>query len=266
MGNFNNSKDQFTELLFENRNKNYGAYAMRKSYDRRMLISTGVTVTFLLIAIILPKLFGTNKDVVVLDKPRDTVKVVNIILDPKVDPPKPEPTTPPTAPPKGSAGLSVTPMDTTKIVEVDTNKYDPNKIVGDPKGVDTTGQMAFHPGKGKDTNGIVPFDTNTVVSVPEVNPEFPGGLKALYKFLKDNIRYPEFAKENEISGTVYLSFVVGRDGSITDIIPMNKVLGGLDKEAIRVAGIMPKWKPGMMGHETVKVKYSIPVKFVWNPH
>jgi periplasmic protein TonB len=261
MGNFTNSKAQFTELLFENRNKNYGAYVIRRDYDRRLLVSTAVTVAFFLLAIILPKLFGgVVQEISLSENPIDTVRVIEMNLDPKTDTPKSDPP-PKTATPKGNTGLAINPVDSNAIVKEDTTDYDPFKI-GDPKGTDTTGTIAFNSGTGKDTL-TQKKDTNVIVTVAEVNPEFPGGMAALYKFLKDNIKYPRQALEDEISGTVYLSFVVNRDGSITDIVPMNKVYGGLDKEAIRVVGLMPKWKPGMMGHETVRVKYSIPVKFAY---
>jgi protein TonB len=268
MGTFNNGKAQFTELLFENRNKNYGAYAMRRSYDRRLLVSTGITVSVLLMAIIMPKLFGNSQLVTVDDPTKRKVVITEVNLTPKEEKKKEvveQKKVEPTQQPKGQkSALPVTPMDTTKkVADADTVKYDPFAKTGDPKGKDTTTVMAFNTG-GNDTGTVK--KKKEIVNVAEVNPEFPGGMAALYKFLKDNIKYPPIARENEISGTVYMSFVVGEDGSISDVQNLNKVAGGLDKEAIRVVSMMPKWKPGMMGHETVPVRYNIPVKFVWNPH
>ena len=221
MGNTNNSKDRFNELLFENRNKNYGAYVLRRNYDRRLIVSMLCTLSFLVVAMFAPHFFNGPK----LD-----LSPVN------------------------------TKHDSLKIVDVDTAKHDPLAGHGDPKGIDTTHKMIIAGnGTGPDTMKI--RKKKEIQSYAEVNPEFPGGLKALYEFLKKNIKYPKVAIENEITGTVYLSFVVDEDGSITDIKNLNALAGGCDKEAIRVAGLMPKWKPGKMGNEAVPVRYSIPVKF-----
>lgn len=97
--------------------------------------------------------------------------------------------------------------------------------------------------------------------VVEQQPEFPGGLEALYKFLRDHIVYPEPAKEIGIMGTVYVSFVVERDGSISHIKILRSPHPLLSEEASRVLSIMPSWNPGKQRERAVRVSVSIPIKF-----
>ena len=259
MGNTNNSKDRFNELLFENRNKNYGAYVLRRNYDRRLIVSMLCTLSFLVVAMFAPHFFnGPKLDLSPVNTKHDSLKIVDVHLPEKKKEIVEQKTS--TEKPKGENKAAPHPIDTNKIVDVDTAKHDPLAGHGDPKGIDTTHKMIIAGnGTGPDTMKI--RKKKEIQSYAEVNPEFPGGLKALYEFLKKNIKYPKVAIENEITGTVYLSFVVDEDGSITDIKNLNALAGGCDKEAIRVAGLMPKWKPGKMGNEAVPVRYSIPVKF-----
>lgn len=95
----------------------------------------------------------------------------------------------------------------------------------------------------------------------EFMPEFPGGQKALFKWLSKNIKYPVVAQENDICGTVFVGFVVDRDGSITNVKVLRPVDPSLDKEAIRVVKAMPKWKPGRQRNNKVRVSYTVPIRF-----
>ncbi len=101
-----------------------------------------------------------------------------------------------------------------------------------------------------------------VFMVVEKMPEFPGGDAALMKFLNDNVNYPAIAQEHGIQGRVYVSFVVGKDGSIRDVAVGRGVDPALDNEAIRVVKKMPKWNPGQQRGKPVNVKYMLPVNFV----
>ena len=105
-------------------------------------------------------------------------------------------------------------------------------------------------------------EEETIYNVVEDQPEFPGGMQALMKYLKDNIKYPSISRQNNSQGRAYINFVVNTDGSITDVEVMkstNDVY--LDKEAVRVVSAMPKWKPGRQQGKTVRVKYTLPVMF-----
>jgi protein TonB len=95
----------------------------------------------------------------------------------------------------------------------------------------------------------------------EEYPEFPGGEKALYEYIKNNIRYPEVARTSGITGTVYVQFVVEKDGSISDVKVLRGIGGGCDEEAVRVVKSMPKWKPGKQRGQPVRVYYTLPIDF-----
>ena len=103
-----------------------------------------------------------------------------------------------------------------------------------------------------------------VISNPETLPGFPGGLTAFSKFLAANLRYPAIARENNIQGRVFLSFVVEKDGSLSDIKVARGIGGGCDEEAVRVIAISPKWNPGMQNGKAVRVSYTVPVFFQLN--
>lgn len=108
-----------------------------------------------------------------------------------------------------------------------------------------------------------PLDANTdeVFKVVEVNPEFPGGEEALYKYLAENIKYPVMAKNNKVEGRVYITFVIEKDGTVSDAKVLRSVNEELDAEALRVINAMPKWKPGMQRGVPVRVQYNIPISF-----
>ncbi|NLH28589.1 MAG: energy transducer TonB, partial [Bacteroidales bacterium] len=103
--------------------------------------------------------------------------------------------------------------------------------------------------------------TEEIFVVVEEMPEFPGGQSALMKYLSENIRYPVIAQENGIEGRVICSFVVERDGSITDVQVVRGVDPSLDKEAVRVIQSMPKWKPGKQRGKPVRVRFTLPIVF-----
>jgi protein TonB len=100
-----------------------------------------------------------------------------------------------------------------------------------------------------------------VFDVVEQMPSFPGGPSALMQYLSSNIKYPVVAEENGVQGRVVCTFVVERDGSITDVRVIKSVDPSLDKEAVRVVKSMPKWIPGKQNGSAVRVKYTVPVTF-----
>ena len=100
-----------------------------------------------------------------------------------------------------------------------------------------------------------------IFTVVENDPEFPGGMEALYKYLLTSIKYPTIAKENNITGRVYVTFVVEKDGSIANPRILRDIGGGCGQEAIRVVNAMPKWKPGKQRGKAVRVQFNLPVSF-----
>ena len=97
--------------------------------------------------------------------------------------------------------------------------------------------------------------------VVEEMPSFPGGEKEMYRYIGKNIEYPRMAKESGISGRVFVTFVVEKDGRVTDVKVLRGIGGGCDEEAVRVIKSMPRWKPGKQRGKPVRVQYRMPIKF-----
>jgi TonB family protein len=104
-------------------------------------------------------------------------------------------------------------------------------------------------------------DKNKIFSAVEQIPQFPGGTQAFYRFLMTNIRYPATAFEKHIQGKVFLTFVIEKDGGLTDIKVIRSVSPDIDAEALRVMNMSPKWVPGIQNGKPVRVMYTIPISF-----
>ncbi len=105
-------------------------------------------------------------------------------------------------------------------------------------------------------------DEDVIHNIVEDQPEFPGGMQALMKYLQENIKYPRISRENNSQGRTYVQFVVNTDGSIQDVTVMKSSSDVyLDKEAVRVVEGMPKWSPGMQAGKPVRVRFTLPVLF-----
>jgi periplasmic protein TonB len=105
---------------------------------------------------------------------------------------------------------------------------------------------------------------DVIFTVVEDQPSFPGGDEARMRFLQENLRYPTMAREAGIQGTVFVTFVVERDGSVTDVRVLRGIGGGLDEEAVRVVRMMPRWNPGRQRGQAVRVQFNMPIRFVLN--
>lgn len=97
--------------------------------------------------------------------------------------------------------------------------------------------------------------------VVEDMPTFPGGDEARIRYLAENIRYPQMARESGIQGTVFVTFIVERDGTVTDVRVLRGIGGGCDEEAVRVIKSMPKWNPGKQRGRPVRVQFNMPIRF-----
>jgi TonB family protein len=95
----------------------------------------------------------------------------------------------------------------------------------------------------------------------ETPPKYPGGIPDFYKFIGNNLKYPEAALKNKVEGKVLTTFIIEKDGSISDIKVEKKLGSGTDEEAIRVLKLAKKWEPGMVNGKPVRVKYNIPINF-----
>jgi protein TonB len=112
----------------------------------------------------------------------------------------------------------------------------------------------------------IPFEEPVIIDdtpfvVVEQMPEFPGGLNELYRYIGKNINYPQVAKEVGIQGTVFVKFIIERDGSISNVELLRSIGGGCDEEAMRVIQAMPSWSAGLQLGKPVRVSYNLPVKF-----
>jgi TonB family protein len=105
-------------------------------------------------------------------------------------------------------------------------------------------------------------DDNEVFTVVEEQPYFPGGDEARHKFIEENIHYPDSALKNKIQGKVFVTFIVEKDGSLSNVRVLKGIGGGLDEEAVRVIKMMPKWIPGRQRGTPVRVQFNVPIKFI----
>ena len=268
-------KSDFLDILFENRNKEYGAYDLRRQYDKRVrnaVIGSAILMVCVIAGyainnyIIQRERDNPNKAPVIEQIKMEDVKLPD---DPKTPPPPPPP---PAPPPPVKPSVQFTPPVIKKDEEVPEDEVPPkikeieNKAIstktveGDPNGID--------PGLLDDSKGTgvveapPPPPKEEIFTFVEQPPTFPGGEEALAKFLSKNIHYPRVAQENAISGTVFVQFVVDSEGNIKDVKTVGAAKGGgLEEEAIRVVKIMPKWKAGKQNGRQVSVQFNLPIRF-----
>ena len=119
--------------------------------------------------------------------------------------------------------------------------------------------IAMFCGFGAKAQKVV-FD-DEIYTVIEVAPEFPGGIDSMFAFISRNIKYPEEALKNNISGRVFVTFVVEKDGQVTNARVLRDIGGGCGQEALRVVKSMPKWKPGTQRGNPVRVQFNLPISF-----
>jgi protein TonB len=244
------------EIVFEGRNKAYGAYFVRKKYNRVMLSALGFATATLVLGISIPLILKILKT----KSAEEVVNIkVNLTAPPPINPHTPPPPPPPPPPPKPLIKeLKVTPPVIAK-VNVDTT-------IATVKQVQQTNVGNVNQ-KGKDTMIIQPVappstigdDADKIFTIVQQKPEFPGDIN---KWLADHIDYPEQAKDANIQGTVYVSFVVEKDGSVTAVKILRGVNTYLDDEAKNKVMSMPKWKAGEQNGHAVRVQYMLPVHFV----
>ena len=123
-----------------------------------------------------------------------------------------------------------------------------------------TGNVGGVTGNASEGSGNEVLDVIGVDSYPE----FPGGMAAWAKFIQKNLRYPYPAQDAGVQGKVFLSFVVEKDGTITDVKIVKGIGYGCDDEAMRVIKKSPKWKPGAQNKQTVRVRYNMPINYMLN--
>jgi periplasmic protein TonB len=248
-----NYVDDIDDIIFRNRNKEYGAYHMRKKYNKYLLIATLIAVVSFVLAFVLPS--------IIFSKPEKHLQESPLFSEYLYTPPpenmkKPEDVNPIQMRKIQQMAKFVIPEVTTKIEE-ETNNFSTESKTGDSAsdGNSSTGssQGTLDGGGG---------DPNAVYTYVEEAPSYPGGENARMLFLRNNIKYPKLALQNKIQGKVYISLIVEKNGSLSNIQILQGIGAGCDEEALRVVKLMPKWKPGKtQGHE-VRVIINMPVNFV----
>lgn len=140
----------------------------------------------------------------------------------------------------------------------------PSQASSRPNKTTQNGQNKPEPVRSEPLYKPQPVNRNSVYDVVEQMPSFPGGISGLRTYLSQNTRYPAEAQETCVQGRVVVSFVVEKDGHISDVTVLRSVDPSLDKEAVRVIRNMPRWSPGKQGGEPVRVRYTVPVSFRLN--
>ena len=252
-------KRQWIDIVFEGKNKAYGAYELRnenpKTTLRALIIGTiifGLAVSAPLIISFLPA-FSKNEEV--LDQ-----KIVTIKLPPKEEQPKDLPPPPP-PPPKVDQVKFVKPVvakteeiveEPPKVEEIKDKNLGKETIKGDPDA-----ELSVEP-PGNGPSEVVEEDNNIYNTAGiQVSPEFPGGIQKFNNYIRNNFQFPE--DENFPGGKVLVSFVVEKDGSLTDIRIIRDPGFGTAKEAERVLKRSVKWTPGEQNGKKVRCQYSLPI-------
>jgi periplasmic protein TonB len=245
----------FDEIVFEKRNKEYGAYRLRKKYSRNLLIGMIIGVIILGTAVIAPYINAKALE----NRQKRAENLVQLKME-NIDAPQDnvEPPPPPPPPPaetvKQAQYVAPEVVDTIK-PEEKTQLMTADQAQTEVKNEEVTVQEEVQEEVKEEE---APAEVFVVV---EEMPSFPGGDPALMKFINDNIVYPEIAKENNIQGRVVLKFCVTYKGTVDQVQFLKHVDPALDAEAERVIKMLPTFKPGKQGGKAVNVWYNVPVVF-----
>lgn len=271
----------YLDLLFQNRNKQYGSYVLRRDANRIRLLSLFTVFGLFIVGIFISYWIKSNTPAATnhMDTQiiHDPVVMTTIVLPER----QPEPVLPE---PAGSAPAAATEKFTPPIITnepviaeedilKDINTFE-DKLAGnlhyegDAGGLLIAKQDALPNigGNGilngtNNGSGTEADDSKKVYQTVSVMPEFPGGSAALRAYLKKGLNYPEAAIYAQISGTVLVEFVVNEHGAIEQAVVIKGIGGGCDQEALRVINAMPRWSAGKVGDKTVKTRYKLPITF-----
>lgn len=263
----------WTEMVFEGRNKEYGAYRLRKNAGKRNLYSL-ITIFIAALAIwggisLVKFVESRTKSVA-----QTSVAEVSALNQPKKKAEVKQQKVKLEQPEKVVERVKSSVKFTAPVIKKDDEVKPEDELKTQEELMSTKTAIGALDVKGNDdANGEV-LKLKEAVAQPEPKPEvekvfdvveqmpsFPGGPSALMEWLSNNVKYPVVAQENGVQGRVVVSFVVERDGSITDVKVVRGVDPSLDKEASRVVRAMPRWIPGKQNGSAVRVKYNVPVAF-----
>lgn len=265
-------------IVFENRLQEYGAYQIRRDYFRTVLISFLGALFFAGAITIIPTVLYSYFKANFVKKVIPTTELIpvdpNLIYQYKKETVKTETPSFKEKPAQSFSNNNVEKVPVVVNKEIksdDLNKKKnivDNGVIGDEKG--DAKVLIYNPGGngsggGNDLgNGKDDFEDSKPSLIADKMPEFAGGEEALFNFIRKNINYPSFEKSELISGTVYITFVINKNGKVENAVITRGVKGGkgLELEALRVINKMPDWIPGQTNNKRVKVQFTFPIKFV----
>lgn len=263
-------KASLDDLVFEGRNKMYGAYLLRRLYNRHIATATAISVTIfalLLSAPLIARMIRGGEDHTEVITHAKVVSLADLPPPPPTEVPPPPPPPPPVEPPPPPvrATQQFTPPVVKRDEQVEKQEIPDQELLAK---VDAgTATVEGNPDAPVDLGvlegtGIVEevVETKPYTWVEQM-PTFPGGDGEMMKYLGKNIRYPPVAQRNGLEGLVVLSFTVSATGQISEIEVLKSLGGGTDEEAVRVVKTMPKWTPGKQNGRAVPVKFTLPVRF-----
>lgn len=249
-----------TELVFANRNKEYGAYVLRTNYNKTTAQALLISISFFVLAISAPviiRMIGSGVEKM-NEKPVEVT--VELKDPPPLDKNEPPPPPPPPPPPTIETVKFTPPIVVDKEIAEEEQPPPQEKLSETNVGVVTQ----------EGTEGATELPPEPVVADPdegkvftyvEEMPTFPGGEAAMYEYISKKIVYPALARENGITGRVFMNFIVDKDGNIKDVKVLRGIGGGCDEEATRVIKAMPNWKPGKQNGRAVQVSFNVPINF-----
>lgn len=250
------------EIVFEKRNKDYGAYEIRKKYNRRINRAFLISLLIMLIAVSIPTILSLINNALDNVEMQQNVEL-NMLQEPppldKDEPPPPPP--PPEPPPPVQETIKFTPPVVTEEPIKEEDIPPPQEEITNAGKTTQEGTEGVIELPDEGTGNEIIEEVPEIFTIVEQMPEFPGGEEKLFEYLQKNIKYPALAKENGITGTVYVTFVVKGDGKIDDVKKLRGIGGGCDEEALRVVKNMPPWKPGRQNGKNVMVQYNLPIRF-----
>ena len=256
-------ENNLDEVIFEKRNKEYGAYFLRKTYEKNVTRALTISITLLLLTVVIPLIANYIKDDRYFRGGPDQGPDVIVIGGAKdvIDPPPPPP-----PPPVLNDLVNKVKFQAFKVIDtaIDLGPVITQVELIDKKTNDPVDLNTIKVNPDQIEKKVIDDDVNKINEISGVSekPEFPGGDEGLFRFVTDNIKYPDLARDNKIQGTVFISFVVEPDGSLTNFKTEHGIGAGCDEEAERVVKLMPKWTPGKQNNKGVRVRVVIPMKFV----
>lgn len=263
------------EIVFEKRNKDYGAFELRKIIDRHKITGLLAAIAFF-VFIALASQFKIFSFLGKLTAEKEVnIEMTNVDLPPPPPPPVDAPPPPPPPPPPVRPTIKFVEMIAKKDEEVQEQQITKQEEIKETavstetqKGDENAKAIIVEtPGTGtavKEPEPVAPKEPE-IFDRAEVMPNYPGGIAAMMKYLSTNIRYPAIANENGLEGKVIVKFYVDKDGTVREpVVLKDGVGGGCGEEAIRVVKAMPKWTPGLQRGNPVKVYYTLPVTFKLN--